>query len=157
ATVFILLAALFAVSSWPHVARGVRAIVAAERARDYAEAARASGAGSLRLMRHLLPAAAGFLSVEFVLLVPALLVAEATVSFCGLGFPQSAPTWGTMLQDAANVSMMADAPWMLAPALAIFLVVLALHLSGGAQTEPALLAAATRRLAPGNGIDTIKI
>jgi peptide/nickel transport system permease protein len=142
ATIFALLAALFALSSWPHVARGVRAIVAAERARDYAEAARASGAGSVRLMGHLLPAAAGFLGVEVVLLVPALLVAEATVSFFGLGFPEAAASWGTMLQGAANVTMTAEAPWLLAPALAILLVVLALHVSGGARTEPALLTGA---------------
>ena len=57
-----------------------------ERRRDYAEAARAAGAGPWRLARHLLPAARGFLAVEVVLLVPALLVAEATISYLGLGF-----------------------------------------------------------------------
>ena len=84
-TIFVLMTALFAVSAWPHVARGVRAVVAAERTRDYAEAARASGAGPLRVARHLLPAARGFLAVEMVLLVPALLVAEATVSVLRAG------------------------------------------------------------------------
>jgi len=137
--VFGLLAALFAFSAWPHVARGVRAIVAAERGRDYAEAARASGAGLVRLLRGLLPAASGFLVVELLLLVPALLVAEATVSYLGLGFSEPAASWGTMLQDAANVSVLADAPWLLAPAAAIFLVVLVLHASSGARAEPAWL------------------
>jgi peptide/nickel transport system permease protein len=139
-TVFLLITALFAVSAWPHVARGVRAIVAAERARDYAEAARASGAGALRVVAQLLPAARGFLAVEVVLLVPALLVAEATVSYFGLGFVDPTASWGTMLQDTGNVSMMAEAPWLLAPAAAIFVVVLSLNLLSGARTEHALFA-----------------
>lgn len=131
--VFWLMAVLFAVSAWPHVARGVRAIVASERRLDYAEAARAAGAGPWRLLSHLLPAARGFLGVEVVLLVPALLVAEATVSVLGLGFPEPTASWGTMLQEAANPNLMVGAPWMLAPALALFLVVLGVHLVGGAR------------------------
>jgi peptide/nickel transport system permease protein len=137
--VFALMAGLFAISGWPHVARGVRAIVAAERSRDYADAARAAGAGPFRLMRHLLPAARGFLGVEVVLLVPALLVAEATVSFLGLGFPEPKASWGTMLQEAANVSVMQSAPWMLAPAAALFLVVLALQVAAGRLAERSML------------------
>jgi peptide/nickel transport system permease protein len=136
--VFALMTALFAASAWPHVARGVRAIVATERTREYAEAARASGAGTIGLLRHLLPAARGFVLIEIVLLVPALLVAEATVSYFGLGFPDPTASWGTMLQEAGNVTMMAEAPWMLASALAIFAVVFALHLAGGTRTEHAL-------------------
>jgi peptide/nickel transport system permease protein len=131
--VFWLMSGLFAVAGWPHVARGVRAIVATERTRDYAEAARAAGAGRVRVLRHLLPAARGFLGVELVLLVPALLVAEATISYLGLGFPEPTPSWGTMLLDAANVSGMTAAPWTLAPAAALFFVVLCVQLLGGAR------------------------
>ena len=119
---------LFALTAWPHAARGVRAVVALERRRDYAEAARASGAGPVRLMRQLLPAARGFLSVEIILLVPAMLIAEATVSYLGLGFPGSSASWGTLLQDAANVQVLREAPWILAPAVSLFLVTLGLHL-----------------------------
>lgn len=129
--VFWLMALLFAAAGWPHVARGVRAIVATERSREYAEAARAAGAGPIRLLRHLLPATRGFLGIELVLLVPALLVAEATISFLGLGFPEPTPSWGTMLQEAANINGMTQAPWLLAPAAALFVVVLCLQLAGG--------------------------
>ncbi len=131
--VFWLMVLLFGIAGWPHVARGVRAIVAAERASDYAEAARAAGAGPIRLARHLLPAARGFLSVEFALLVPALLVAEATISFLGLGFPEPAPSWGTLLREAGNVNGLLRAPWTLAPAVALFLVVLGVQLAGGVR------------------------
>ena len=139
AEIFAWMAVVFAFAAWPHVARGVRAIVAAERAREYAEAARAAGAGRLRLMSQLVPAARGFLLVELVLLVPALLVAEVTVSFLGLGFPEQAASWGTMLQDAAQVTVLSRAPWVLAPAFAVFVVTLALHLAAGARLERSTL------------------
>ena len=126
--VFVFLSLLLAVSAWPHVARGVRAIVAVERERDYAEAARAAGAGPWRVAWELLPAARGFILVEIVLLLPAMLVAEATISFLGLGFPDTDASWGRMLGDAANVSALAEAPWLLAPAVAIFLVTLTAQL-----------------------------
>jgi peptide/nickel transport system permease protein len=128
--VFTLLAAIFTVLGWPIVARGVRAIVALERERDYASAARAQGAGPFRLLvRHLLPAASSYLTVQATLLLPAFILAEATLSYVGLGFPDTVPTWGTLLQNAANVSLVSEAPWMLAPAAAIFVVVLAVNLT----------------------------
>jgi peptide/nickel transport system permease protein len=128
-TVFVLLLGIFVVFGWPVVARSVRAVVVAERERDYVVAAKASGARGARvLMRHLLPAAFGFAGAQATLLVPAFVVAEATLSYVGLGFPDSTPTWGTMLQEAANVSLVSVAPWMLAPALAIFVLVLAVNL-----------------------------
>jgi len=136
--IFLVLTLLFALAGWPHVARGVRAIVATERQRDYAEAARAAGAGRLRLLGHLVPASYGFLRTELVLLVPALLVAESTISFLGLGFPEPVPSWGLMLRAASSVSAMQTAPWMLSPAVFLFVGVLALQqLAGGAGVDTA--------------------
>jgi len=144
ATIFVLMAVLFAAAGWPRVARGVRGIVATERTRDYAQAARAIGAGPFRLAAHVLPAASGFLVVELVLLVPAMLVAEATLSYLGLGFPAERPSWGTMLQDAANVRLLADTPWLIAPAALLFVVVLGLQLVLGTRRERTMLTAASR-------------
>ena len=128
-TVFLLLLAIFALLGWPMVARGVRAIVMVERERDYAVAARAAGASGTRLLtRHLLPAAGGYLGTQATLLLPAFILAESTMWYVGLGFPDATPTWGTMLQDASNVSMLGEAPWALAPAAAIFMVVLGVNL-----------------------------
>jgi peptide/nickel transport system permease protein len=128
-TVFVMLTAIFTLFGWPVVARGVRAIVAAERSREYAIAARAAGAGSARiLVRHLLPAARGYITTQATLLLPAFVLAEATLSFVGLGFPPQTPTWGTMLQEASNVALLESAPWILAPAAAIFVVVLGISL-----------------------------
>jgi len=135
--VFGLMVVIFALVGWPRVARGVRGIVATERAKDYALAARAAGASPLRVLGHLLPATRGFLGVELVLLVPAMLMAETTISYLGLGFPEPTPSWGTMLQQTAKIQMMGDAPWLLAPAIALFAVVLGLQLvARSAATGP---------------------
>jgi peptide/nickel transport system permease protein len=128
--VFALLTLIFAVVGSPFIARGVRAIVRTERGLDYAAAAASLGAGHARVLgRHLLPAARGFLFVEITMLVPAFIVAEATLSFVGLGFPDTMASWGTMLQDAARISAFADFPWLLSPAAAMFLVVWGLNLT----------------------------
>jgi peptide/nickel transport system permease protein len=125
-TVFISMVAIFALVGWPIVARGVRAIVAAEREREFVSAARAAGASPWHVLsRHILPACTGHLFVQATLLLPAFMLAEATLSFMGLGFPDTSPSWGTMLAEATNVNYLTRFPWMLAPAVAIFLVVLA--------------------------------
>jgi len=127
--VFALVAGIMALVGWPLVARGVRAIVAAERERDYAQAARSLGMGRSRLLvRHLLPAARGYLATQAALLLPGFILAEATLSYVGLGFPDPDASWGSMLQEAGNIAAIADAPWTLVPALAIFAVVLAVNL-----------------------------
>jgi peptide/nickel transport system permease protein len=129
--VFVALVAVLTFVGWPSVARGVRGIVIVEGRSEYAEAARALGAGSWRVIgRHLLPAARGFIAVQATVLVPAFIMVEATLSFVGLGFAVPTPSWGAMLQDAAAVRIAADAPWLLAPAAAIFLTVLVIHWVG---------------------------
>ena len=127
--VFALLTGIFAVVGAPFVARGVRAIVRSEKQSDYAVAASSLGAGHLRvLIRHLLPAARGFIGVELTMLVPAFIVAEATLSYVGLGFPDPIASWGTMLHDASSIRAFADFPWLLSPAVAMFLLVFGLNL-----------------------------
>lgn len=126
ATVFVLVAAIFVAVGWPFVAKGVRAIVAAERDREYVQAARSLGAGPGHiLLRHLLPACSGHLVVQATLLLPGFILAEATLSFIGLGFPDPVASWGTMLAEAGNYNAVARFPWTLAPAVAIFAIVLA--------------------------------
>jgi peptide/nickel transport system permease protein len=134
---------VLATAGWPIAARGVRAIVGAERHKEYAESARASGAGPWRiLLRHLLPASRGYLAVQATLLMPAFVIAEATLSFVGLGFPETTPSWGVMLRDAQNLTTLTDAPWLLAPAAAIVISVFVLHLLADDEADPTAFAAA---------------
>jgi peptide/nickel transport system permease protein len=130
--VFLLMATIFTILGAPVVARGVRAIVRSERHLEYVIAAESLGASRVRILsRHLLPATAGFLQSQLTLLVPAFVVAEATLSYVGLGFPESVASWGTMLHDASNLRALSDFPWLLSPAVAMFMLVLGLNLLGG--------------------------
>lgn len=141
ATVFWTMAGVLAAASWPLPARGVRSIVAVERTKAYAESAYALGAGPWRiLLRHVLPASFGHVAIQGLLLFPAFIFAEATLSYLGLGFAEPLSSWGAMLQDAGRVSAMVEAPWLLAPAGAIVLTVTGVHLTLGAG-----------RLSRGNG------
>ena len=144
--IFLLLAGIFTVVGAPFFARGVRAIVRAERGLD----TRPPSLGASHawvLLRHLLPAARGFMVVQITMLVPAFIIAEATLSFVGLGFPDPVASWGTMLHDASNVRVFADFPWLLSPAAAMFVVVLALNLV--LERSNVLIAPVTVFLKPG--------
>lgn len=127
--VFTLMVLSLVVLGWPSVARGVRGIISTEASRDYAAAARALGARPSRIVAlHLAPATFDFLRAQALILVPAAIVAESTLSFAGLGFGSDRPSWGTLLRDASDVRALADHPWLLVPAFAIAVVVLAVNL-----------------------------
>jgi peptide/nickel transport system permease protein len=136
--VFWTMVLVLAAVGWPLPARGVRAVVSTERTREYAEAARALGASRTRLLlRHLLPASRGLLVVQTTLLIPAFVLAEATLSFVGLGFGEPIPSWGAMLREAGAGRALVEAPWLFAPAAAIVLSALAVNLiAGGSARSP---------------------
>jgi peptide/nickel transport system permease protein len=136
---FALLTLVLAAIGWPAVARGVRTIVATEATREYVLGARAAGAGPLRLLvHHLLPATFGFLRVQILLMVPLAIVIETTLSYAGVGFDLDHPSWGTLLQEASNVRVMGDYPWLLSPALVVFVLVLACNLALESRRRPLL-------------------
>jgi len=137
-TVFVLVVGIFVVVGWPFVAKGVRAIVAVERSREYVQAAQSLGARPLRILTvHLIPACTSHLLVQATLLLPAFILAEATLSFIGLGFPDPVTSWGTMLSGAGNYNAVARFPWTLAPAVAIFAIVLLTNLLASQPSRPA--------------------
>jgi peptide/nickel transport system permease protein len=132
---FVAMVGVLAVAGAPQVARAARAVVVSERGREYVEAARAAGASHARiLLRHLLPACSGILVGQALLLLPAFVLAESTLSFIGLGFDPTVPSWGTMLQEAANVRAISEYPWVLAPAGALACTVLAFNLVADARS-----------------------
>jgi len=124
-----LIVALAAVG-WVGYARLARAQVLSLKERDHVTAARALGAGSVSiLLRHLLPLALAPLMVEATFGVAAAVVAEAGLSFLGLGVQPPQASWGSMIRE--GVGYMLVAPHLvLAPGMAILLVVLAVNLLG---------------------------
>ena len=97
---------------------------------DYVESARAAGVGQLSILaRYILPNIAPPIIVQATLTVATAIIAEASLSFLGLGQQPPAPSWGAMLNTAKN--FMEQAPWMaMWPGAAIFLVVLGFNLFG---------------------------
>lgn len=123
------------ISGWVAYARLVRAQVMAARGREYVEAARVLGASDSRLLvRHILPNIAQPIIVQAALGMASAVMAEATLSFLGLGVPPPAASWGSMLNDAR--SHLFDAPHtVIAPAAAVMLCVLAFSLLGDALRD----------------------
>jgi peptide/nickel transport system permease protein len=114
----------------PTYVRLTRGLVLAANEEDYVNAARALGAGDRRVMvRHLLPNIASPILVQATVAVPTAIIAEAVLSFLGLGVQPPAPSWGTMLNAAQQ--FLDSAPWMAFwPGLAIFALALSFNLAG---------------------------
>jgi len=119
-----------ALAAWVNYARLVRAQVMAVKQREFVQAARSLGAGDLRLMlRHILPNILQPLLVQAAVGMAAAVLAEATLSFLGLGVQPPTATWGAMLNDAR--SHLFESPYLiLFPAAAVALCVLAFNLVG---------------------------
>jgi peptide/nickel transport system permease protein len=116
----------------PQFARVARAATLAVRERDFVEAARASGAGTPRLLlRHILVNGIDPVIVLCTLLIPSAILTEAMLSFLGLGIMDPTPTWGNMINSGQVV--LREAPWLTAfPSAAIVLTVIAFNLVGDA-------------------------
>jgi peptide/nickel transport system permease protein len=114
----------------PTYIRLTRGLVLATGAEDYVQGARALGAGDLRLMsRHILPNIVSAIVVQATVAIPTAIIAEAVLSFLGLGVQPPAPSWGTMLNAAQQ--FLEQAPWMAYwPGLAIFVLALSFNLAG---------------------------
>lgn len=124
-----------AIGGWAGYARLVRAQVLAAREREYVDAARALGAGPLRIFfRHILPNIVQPLLVQAAIGMAGVILAEATLSFLGLGIPAPAPSWGSMINDARL--HLFDAPHLvLFPALAVACAVLGFNFVGDALRD----------------------
>ena len=118
------------VSATPIFVRLTRAQVINVKVEDYIEAARAVGNPPWRIaLRHILPNILAPLIVQATLAIAAAVIAEASLSFLGLGQQPPAPSWGSMLNTAKNY--VDNAPWMAVwPGVSIFLLVLSFNLLG---------------------------
>lgn len=114
----------------PNFIRLMRAEVLSQREREYVTAAKASGINDLVIMfRHIFPNCLPPILVQATLSIAAAIIAEASLSYLGLGTQPPTPSWGSML--AMGQGYLADAPWIsLFPGLFIFLTVLSINLFG---------------------------
>nr|WP_255460945.1 ABC transporter permease [Edaphobacter sp. 4G125] len=124
-----------AISGWVGYARLVRGQVMAVKEREFVEAARALGASDIRILAaHILPNILQPLIVQAAIGMATAVMAEATLSFLGLGVPPPAASWGSMLNDAR--SHLFDSPHMVFfPAMAVMLCVLSFNFIGDALRD----------------------
>lgn len=124
-----------AIGGWAGYARLVRAQVMAAREREYVDAARALGASGLRIFfRHILPNIVQPILVQAAIGMAGVILAEATLSFLGLGIPAPAPSWGSMINDA-RLHLFDSPHLVLFPAAAVAGAVLGFNFIGDALRD----------------------
>jgi peptide/nickel transport system permease protein len=126
AQAFFMILSVIAVVGWARPARLIRGVVLSAKTREYVLAARSLGASNVYLIRkHVLPQALGIALTQVALLAPQYILAEATLSFFGLGVGEPVPSWGNMLAVLQRYDVLSSYWWMFMPAgalVAIFLL-----------------------------------
>ncbi len=123
---------------WTGLARVVRGRFLSLREEDFVLAARLDGVNEFRIiMRHMIPSFTSHIIASITLAIPGMILAETALSFLGLGLQPPVVSWGVLLQEAQNIRAVATAPWLLIPALAVMLTVLALNFLGDGLRDAA--------------------
>ena len=140
-----------AVVGWVGFARLARAQVLSWKERDHVKAAVALGAGPSRIfVHHLLPVIAAPLVVEATFAVAGVIIAEAGLSFLGLGVQPPEPSWGSIIREGTRYMLVAP-HLVLVPAATLLAVVLSVNLLGDRLRDRLDVKAAARELAPARG------
>ncbi len=123
---------------WPGLARAVRSKLLSLREEDYAKAAVLMGASPKRIIgRHLLPGFSSHLIASATLSIPTMILGETALSFLNLGLQRPAISWGVLLNEAQNITVVTIYPWLMAPVIPIIIVVLAFNFLGDGLRDAA--------------------
>ncbi|MBN1564182.1 MAG: ABC transporter permease [Anaerolineae bacterium] len=131
---------ILSVIGWTWLARQLRGQVLSLRQSDYVMAARLAGASDSRIIfKHLIPATIGQIIVVTTLSLPAMILAETSLSFLGLGLRPPITSWGVLLKEAQDLSLSAFAlyPWVTLPAIVMLIVMLAFSFLGDGLRDAA--------------------
>ncbi|MEU4607009.1 ABC transporter permease [Kribbella sp. NPDC023972] len=123
---------------WTGLARDVRGRFLSLREEDFVMAARLDGVsrGGI-IVGHMVPSFASHIIASVSMAVPRMILGETSLSFLGLGLQAPAVSWGVLLEGAQNIRAVATAPWLLAPGLAVVVVVLAMNFVGDGLRDAA--------------------
>lgn len=129
---------ILSIMGWGGLARTVRGKLLSLREDDFIMAARLYGApGSRLVFRYLLPNFMSYLLVYVTLAIPNTILGETALSFLGLGMQPPAVSWGTLLQDAQNLTVVAQRPWQLIPGGFVVITVLMFNFIGDGLRDAA--------------------
>lgn len=140
-TGLLVLIGLLVMATWVGLVRNIRAEVLTLKTRDYVASARVAGGSDFRIMyRHILPGVINLLMVLASLRIGGLILAEASLSYLGIGVPSRYPSWGNMISDGREFL---DTAWWVSvfPGFCIFLVVMSFNFIGDwvrDKTDPRL-------------------
>lgn len=123
---------------WPGLARAVRSKLLSLREEEYAQAAVLMGAKPSRVIsKHLLPGFTSHIIASATLSIPGMILGETALSFLNLGLRRPSVSWGVMLNEAQNISVVTVYPWLMAPVIPIIIVVLAFNFLGDGLRDAA--------------------
>ncbi|WP_106751999.1 ABC transporter permease [Pannonibacter carbonis] len=123
---------------WPGLARAVRSKLLSLREEEYAQAAMLMGAKPSRVIsKHLLPGFTSHIIASATLSIPGMILGETALSFLNLGLRRPSVSWGVMLNEAQNISVVTIYPWLMAPVIPIIIVVLAFNFLGDGLRDAA--------------------
>jgi len=136
--VFVGISVIIGLLEWTGLARAVRAKFLSLREEDFTTAAQLMGASPARIIgRHLLPSFTSHLIASLTVSIPAAILGETALSFLGIGLRPPITSWGVVLNEAQNFSVVAVYPWLLLPIIPLFLVVLAFNFLGDGLRDAA--------------------
>lgn len=116
---------------WTELARVVRGRFISLKREDFVMAAELVGCSKSRIIfRHMVPSFISHIIAATTLAIPAIIISETSLSFLGLGLRPPAISWGVLLQDAQNIQALVISPWLLIPAIAVIIAVLAFNFMG---------------------------
>jgi peptide/nickel transport system permease protein len=129
---------ILAMLDWTGLARAVRSKLLALREEDYCLAAQLMGAKPKRIIgRHLMPGFMSHLIASATLSIPTMILGETALSFLGLGLRPPITSWGVLLNEAQNISVVALYPWLILPVVPVILVILAFSFLGDGLRDAA--------------------
>ncbi len=129
--VFLVMSLIFALIGWTVLAREVRGKVMAYRETDFIMAAKEMGASDRRIIfRHLYPHSLSHVIVILTLQIPTVILAEAFLSFLGIGIQEPLTSWGLLMRDAQSIETLGSHPWVMVPAFFIVFAVLGFNFMG---------------------------
>jgi peptide/nickel transport system permease protein len=135
---FFAITVILSLVGWTGLARVVRGKIISLREEDYVTAARISSASDLSIIfRHLLPGFTSYLIVYITLAIPGMILGETTLSFLGLGINPPDISWGALLQQAQDVTVVSNYPWLLMPAAFVMLAVILFNFIGDGLRDAA--------------------
>ncbi|MCO5731154.1 ABC transporter permease [Rhizobium sp. SSA_523] len=135
---YMMITIILSLTGWAQLARVVRGRFLSLRTEEFVAAARLDGVSEGRIIfRHMLPSFSSHIIASVTLAVPAMILAETSLSFLGLGLQPPTISWGVLLREAQNIRSIATAPWLFMPGLAVVVAVMALNLLGDGLRDAA--------------------